>query len=140
MCKIPGVGPVAPEIAKEIGQDAFLNGVFYDGKDLRHFKRWGRSTPVEISVALELGMAPDFPGVKCVDCGKRFKTQFDHFEPVAAGGPDAHFNLGPRCWPCHQAKTARDRRAGKLTPKAPPKQKPQAKRTRRAQKLKAQAP
>lgn len=42
VCKIPGVGPVAPEVAKEIAQDAFLSGVFYDGKDLRHFKTFGR--------------------------------------------------------------------------------------------------
>ncbi|MPZ70485.1 MAG: hypothetical protein GEU71_13305 [Actinobacteria bacterium] len=140
MCKIPGVGPVAPEIAKEIGRDAFLNGVFFDGKDLRHFKRWGRSTPVEISVALELGKAPDFKGVRCVDCGNRFRPQFDHIEPVAAQGPTAHFNFDPRCDPCHKAKTARDRRAGKLKPKGPPKQRPKAKRTRRTEKSKAQAP
>ena len=31
LCKIPGVGPLSPRIAKEIAQDAFLNGVFYDG-------------------------------------------------------------------------------------------------------------
>jgi hypothetical protein len=29
-------------------------------------------------------------------------------------GPASTSNLEPRCWPCHQAKTARDRRAGKL--------------------------
>ena len=140
MCKIPGVGPVAPEVAKEIGRDAFLSGVFYDGVDLRHLKRWGRSRAPEVALALELGPAPEFDGVKCGDCGNRFKTEFDHIEPVAANGPDAHFNLGARCWSCHQAKTARDRMAGKLTPKAPPKRKPQVKRSRRAEKLKAQAP
>jgi hypothetical protein len=37
--KIPGVGPIAPEVAREIARDAFLNGVFYDGVDLRHFAR-----------------------------------------------------------------------------------------------------
>jgi hypothetical protein len=133
VCKIPGIGPVAPEIAKEIAKDAFLNGVFYDGKDLRHFKRWGRSTPVEISVALELGKAPEFKGVRCVDCGNSFRPQFDHIEPVAARGPTAHFNFDPRCDPCHKAKTARDRRAGKLKPKTKPKaatRKPKATTTR----------
>ena len=119
LCKIPGVGPVAPETAKEIARDAFLNGVFYDGKDLRHFKRWGRSTPVEIRVALELGKAPGFKGVRCVDCGNHFRTQFDHIEPVAARGPTAHFNFDPRCDPCHKVKTARDRKAGKLKPQGP---------------------
>ncbi|MGH2730295.1 MAG: hypothetical protein ACRDJI_06745, partial [Actinomycetota bacterium] len=33
VCKISGVGPVSPQVAKEIAKDAFLNGVFYDGKD-----------------------------------------------------------------------------------------------------------
>jgi hypothetical protein len=39
MCKIPGVGPVAPEVAQEIAQDAFLTGVVFDGHDLRHMRR-----------------------------------------------------------------------------------------------------
>jgi hypothetical protein len=39
MCQIPGVGPVAPAVAKEIAHDAFLTGVFFDGKDLRHMRR-----------------------------------------------------------------------------------------------------
>ena len=130
-CKIPGVGPVAPEVAREIAKDAFLSGVFYDGKDLRQFKRWGRYIPVELIAALELGDGPDFDGVKCIDCGNRFKTQFDHFDPVASGGPTSKSNLGPRCWPCHQTKTARDRRAGKLTPKPPsPPTRPGARTTR----------
>ncbi|MPZ71533.1 MAG: hypothetical protein GEU71_18745, partial [Actinobacteria bacterium] len=116
VCKIPGVGPVAPEVAKEIGKDAFLNGVFFDGKDLRQFKRWGRSTPIEITVALELGEPSEFEGPKCIDCGNRFRTEFDHVEPRNCRGPTSHPNLKPRCWPCHQAKTARDRRAGKLQP------------------------
>src|SRR5688500_13373447 len=37
VCKIPGVGPVAPHVAKEIASEAILNGVFYDGTDRRHF-------------------------------------------------------------------------------------------------------
>jgi hypothetical protein len=52
VCKIPGVGPVAAPVAKEIARDAFLSGVFYDGKDLRHFVRWTRNIPVEVLVAL----------------------------------------------------------------------------------------
>ena len=142
MCKIPGVGPVAPETVKEIAKDAFLNGVFYDGKDLRNFNRFGRHHAVEVKVALELGEPPDFDGPKCIDCGNRFRTEFDHIEPRACRGPTSHPNLKPRCWPCHQAKTARDRRAGKLTPeppKPPTRPKPRTKRTR-ATKLQAQAP
>ncbi|HYN36809.1 MAG TPA: HNH endonuclease, partial [Actinomycetota bacterium] len=119
ICKIPGVGPVSPQVAKEIAQDAFLNGVFYDGKDLRQLKRWTRSIPIEVAIALELGDPPGFDGVACVDCGNRFRTEFDHVEPRAALGPSSNGNLNPRCWTCHQAKTKRDRRAGKLKPAEP---------------------
>jgi hypothetical protein len=73
-CKIPGVGPVSPQIAKEIASDAFLSGVVYDGKDLRHFKRWSRHIPIEVRIALELDEPPDFDGIRCVDCGNRFRT------------------------------------------------------------------
>jgi 5-methylcytosine-specific restriction endonuclease McrA len=116
VCKIPGIGPVAPEVAKEIAQDAFLTGVFYDGVDLRNTRRWTRNIPVAVRVALELGPPPGFDGVRCVDCGNRFRTENDHVEPHCGHGPAALDNLEPRCWSCHQAKTARDRKAGKLTP------------------------
>lgn len=119
VCKIPGVGPVSPQVAKEIAKDAFLSGVFYDGKDLRQLRRWSRSIPVEVAIALELGAPPGFDGVACVDCGNRFRTEFDHVQPRAAHGPSSNGNLRPRCWSCHQAKTARDRKAGKLTPPDP---------------------
>lgn len=119
VCKIPGVGPVSPQVAKEIAADAFLNGVIYDGKDLRQFKRWSRSIPVEVAIALELGEGPGFDGVRCIDCGNLFRTEFDHVEPHVARGPSSNGNLKPRCWTCHQVKTKRDRRAGKLKPAEP---------------------
>ena len=119
VCKIPGVGPVPPEVAKGIAEDAFLSGVFYDGKDLRQMRRWTRNTPVEVRTALQLGDPPEFDGPRCVDCGKRFRTQNDHLDPHCGGGPASTDNLKPRCWDCHQAKTARDRKAGKLTPRPP---------------------
>lgn len=139
MCKIPGVGPVAPEVAKEIAGDAFLTGVFYDGTDLRNTKRFGRHIPVEVAVALELGEPPDFDGIKCVDCGRRFRNEFDHVEPVVAGGSTDPTNVKPRCRDCHLAKTARDRLAGKLTPKAPP-TRSTTRRTRRTSKIAPRAP
>jgi hypothetical protein len=114
VCKIPGVGPVSPEVARDIGKDAFLNGLFFDGVDLRQFKRWTKHIPVEVAVALELGDPPEFDGVTCVDCGNRFRTEFDHVEPRAATGPTSRRNLAPRCWSCHRAKTAQDRRNGKF--------------------------
>ncbi|MGH2700245.1 MAG: HNH endonuclease [Actinomycetota bacterium] len=118
-CKIPGVGPVSPQVAREIAQDAFLNGVFFDGVDLRNFKRWSRDPSVEVRTALELGEPPEFDGVVCVDCGNRFRTEFDHVEPRVALGPSSTGNLKPRCYRCHQAKTERDRKAGKLKPPEP---------------------
>ncbi|MFP5350984.1 MAG: HNH endonuclease [Actinomycetota bacterium] len=114
VCKIPGVGPVAPETAREIAEDAFLSGVLYDGKDLRQLRRWTRNIPPEVMTALELGEPPGFDGVVCVDCGNRFRTEFDHVHPKAAGGATSHPNLKPRCWDCHQAKTKRDRKEGHL--------------------------
>ena len=119
MCKIPGVGPISPERAREIASDAFLTGVFYDGKDLRHMRRWTRNTPVEVLLALELGDPPQFDGVKCVACGNRFRAEKDHLEPHAAGGLASTDNLRWRCYTCHQKKTGQDRKAGKLTPPAP---------------------
>jgi hypothetical protein len=116
VCKIPGIGPVAPEIAREIASDAFLNGVFFDGKDLRNFKRWSRDISVEVRAALELGPPPDFDGIRCRDCENHFRTEWDHVHPHVAHGPASTTNLEPRCWTCHQAKTGRDRRAGKLRP------------------------
>jgi hypothetical protein len=112
VCKIPGLGPVAPQVAKEVAEDAFLTGVFFDGKDLREMNRWTRNTPVEVRVALELGEPPDFDGVRCVDCGNRFRTEFDHVHPHVAKGPASTNNMKPRCHSCHQAKSESDRRAG----------------------------
>jgi 5-methylcytosine-specific restriction endonuclease McrA len=93
--------------------------VFYDGTDLRHTKRWSRTPPVEVLLALELGEPPDFDGIKCTDCGNRFRIENDHVEPHVAHGPASTGNLKPRCRPCHQAKTERDRKAGKLRPPEP---------------------
>ncbi|MFP5298333.1 MAG: HNH endonuclease [Actinomycetota bacterium] len=120
VCKIPGVGPIAPRTAKELARDAFINAVVFDGKDLRQFKRFTRHIPKEILIALELGDPPDFDGVRCIDCGNRFRPEFDHLEPRAARGPTSKPNLCPRCNPCHKAKTERDRKAGKLGPPRDP--------------------
>lgn len=110
VCVIPGVGPVSPSAAREIAEDAFLSGVFYDGKDLRHFRRWTRNVPVEVRLALRLGNPPDFDGPKCVDCGSRLRLELDHEIPHAAGGAASVANLQPRCPRCHLVKTRRDRR------------------------------
>ena len=119
VCKIPGVGPVAPQVAKDIARDAFLSGVFFDGTDLRNFARWTRTIPIDVAIALELGEPPEFDGVCCVECGNRFRTEFDHVTPRCSHGPSSTPNLKPRCWRCHQAKTTRDRKAGRLRPAGP---------------------
>ena len=119
VCKIPGVGPVAPEDAKAIAEDAFLSGVVFDGKDLRQFKTFGRHARAEVRRALELGEPPTFDGIRCSSCGKRFRNQKDHLEPVAADGPTCTENLDWKCYECHKVKTEADRKAGKLTPSRP---------------------
>ncbi len=86
MCKIPGVGPISPSTAKAIASDAFLTGLFYDGTDLRHFRRWTRNIPFEVLLSLQLGEPPEFEGVKCSDCGYRFRNERDHTAPHVAGG------------------------------------------------------
>jgi len=96
-----------------------LTGLFFDGRDLTKIRRWTRNVPVEVRLALELGAPPDYDGLKCADCGNRFRNERDHVEPHSQHGPASIDNLEPRCWPCHQDKTERDRRAGKLTPPPP---------------------
>jgi len=108
ICSIPGIGPIHPDTAREIAQDAFLSGVFYDGTDLRHLKRWTRTIPPDIRLALRLGTPPDFDGPRCVDCGRRLQLQIDHRQPYAAGGPTALWNTDLRCPDCHDAKTRAD--------------------------------
>lgn len=70
-------------------------------------------------MTLELGDPPDFDGIACVDCGNRFRTEFDHVEPHAVGGPVSQTNIDPRCRSCHKAKTERDRKAGRFRSRGP---------------------
>ena len=116
-CKIPGIGPIDPPIAKQIAEDAFLTGLFYDGKDLRHIRRWTRNIPTDVKSALRLGKPPDFEGPKCVDCGNRLRIELDHRQPHAAGGPASTDNLDPRCEPCHDKKTVADRKPASSNPR-----------------------
>ena len=111
VCKIPGVGPISPPTARALADDAFLSGLFYDGQDLRHIRRFGRHIPASIKVALELGEPPEFDGRRCVDCGNRFWLETDHHEPRAVGGETALDNLEDRCDPCHTKKTRREHEA-----------------------------
>ncbi len=109
-CKIPGIGPIDPEVAKGIAQDAFLNALFFDGSDLRHFRRWTRNIPPPIRVALQLGEPPEFDGHRCIDCGRRYDLEIDHLQALADGGSTSVANTGGRCPSCHKKKTAQDTR------------------------------
>ena len=113
-CKIPGVGPISPRAARALAHDAFLTGLFYDGQDLRHIRRFGRHIPAEIKIALDLGEPPGFDGRSCADCGNRFWLETDHHEPRAIGGETALDNLEDRCEPCHTRKTRCEHEAGLL--------------------------
>jgi hypothetical protein len=83
-----------------------------------------RNWPVGVRLALELGEPPDFDGVKCTDCGRRFRPEKDHVEPHCKDGPASTGNGRWRCDPCHDEKTRRDQAAGKLTARSPSKNKP----------------
>jgi len=110
-CKIPGIGPIPPQVAQRIAGDAFLNALFYDGEDLRHFKRWTRNIPPSVRLSLQLGAPPQFDGPRCVDCGNRCHLDVDHVQALADGGPTSAANNEHRCSPCHVKKTAREARA-----------------------------
>ena len=114
---IPGVGPITMRSAADIAKDALVTVVLHDGKKIDAYRRFGPHIPAELLTLLEIGDPPDFDGVKCVDCGGRFRYQIDHVDPRANGGPTCHDNLKPRCPPCHREKTERDREAGLLGPK-----------------------
>ena len=115
-CHIIGGGPIPVDVAKELSKDAFLKAVLHDGVEIRTVKHFGRHIPAPLRTALDLGPVPAFTGRECVDCGRKWGLQDDHDNPVANGGMTERSNLKDRCWPCHQEKTERDRRAGLLGP------------------------
>ncbi len=45
----------------------------------------------------------------CVPVWRVKRKTVDHIIPKAHGGTDADSNLQSLCWPCHKAKTARER-------------------------------
>jgi hypothetical protein len=116
-CHIVGGGPLPVELAKDLASDAFLKAVLHDGTEIHTVCHLGRHVPAQLRTALELGPPPDFDGVTCSvpGCGRRYGLEWDHEDPVANQGPTSYENLkNPKCWPHHQDKTERDRRAGLL--------------------------
>ncbi|TMK88718.1 MAG: DUF222 domain-containing protein [Actinobacteria bacterium] len=116
-CHLLGGGPIPVSLAKELSKDAFLKAVLHDGIDISTVCHLGRHITAALRTALELGAPPDFDGVTCSveGCGRRYGLEWDHEDPVANEGPTSFDNLKhPKCWPHHQEKTARDRKAGLL--------------------------
>jgi hypothetical protein len=111
-----GGGPVPVSLVRELAGDAFLKAVLHDGTRIDTVVHYGRHTKAELRTALELGAVPDFDGVTCIEvgCDRRYHLEWDHVDPRANHGPTSYDNLKPRCYPHHQEKTARDRRAGLL--------------------------
>jgi hypothetical protein len=120
ICQIIGGGAIPVDVAKEYAGDAFVKAVLHDGVNIHTVKHFGRHLPAAVRTALDLGPVPRFTGRACVDCGRRWGLEYDHVNPVANQGPTEYANLEARCWPDHQAKTERDRRAGLLGPHARP--------------------
>jgi hypothetical protein len=115
-CQLVGGGPIPVEVARQLGVDAFLKAVLHDGVRIDTVAHFGRHISAELRTALEVGPAPEFDGVSCVEfgCDRRYHLEWDHVNPVANGGETSFDNLKPRCWPHHRDKTERDRAAGLL--------------------------
>jgi hypothetical protein len=115
-CHLVGGGPIPVWLAQKLAADAFLKAVLYDGVRIDTVAHFGRHIPAELRTALSLGAPPDFDGVSCSEagCDRRYHLEWDHVNPVANGGLTSLENLKPRCWPHHQEKTERDRKAGLL--------------------------
>ena len=115
-CHIVGGGPLPVSVARELGRDAFLKAVIHDGIAIHTVAHYGRHLKAELRTALELGAPPHLNGVTCTEagCDRRHGLEWDHLNPKANWGPTSYDNLQPRCWPHHQEKTERDRKAGLL--------------------------
>jgi len=120
-CHVIDGGPIPVSQVREVlDADAVLKVVVHDGIQVQLVKLFGRHIPLELRDALELGAPPNFHGMRCRDgCGKRYKLQLDHIDPVANGGATEFINLGPLVPREHAEKTKRDRAAGLLGPDMP---------------------
>ncbi|HEX8770655.1 MAG TPA: DUF222 domain-containing protein [Acidimicrobiales bacterium] len=122
VCAIVGGGAIPVRLAKELSNDAFFKVILHDGVKIDTVAHLGRHISAELRTALELGAPPGFEGLVCVEpgCGRSAGLEIDHVDPVSHLGPTSLANLKPRCWPHHQEKTERDRKAGLLKPPAEP--------------------
>lgn len=124
VCHVIGSGPVPVDVVRDAVVDgAFVKFVLTRGVEIHTVAHLGRHRPAALRTALELGPAPRFEGVVCVEegCDRRHDLEWDHDDPVANHGPTSYENLKARCKPHHWEKTERDRLAGLLDGgRAPP--------------------
>ena len=118
-CHILGGGPIPVELAKELARDPFLKAVLHDGKNIHTVRHFGRHIPAVLRTALDLGSPPKFGGRRCVGCGKTFRLQGDHANPLANGGATERSNIQDLCYQCQRTKTEEDRKAGRLGRNSP---------------------
>lgn len=113
-CHIVGGGPIPVEVARRLGRDAFLKAVLHDGVAIHTVRHFGRHIRAELRTALDLGPVPEFDGVTCLvaGCDRRHHLEWDHRQPLAAGGATTFANLDPRCWPHHREKSEAEQAAG----------------------------
>jgi Domain of unknown function (DUF222) len=107
---IVGGGPIPPWVARELLGNAFVKAVVTDGVEVLQVRHFGRRISAELRTALELGPPPGFAGVTCAElgCDRRHHLEWDHRQPVAAGGFTSLANLQPLCYQHHRETTARD--------------------------------
>ena len=120
-CHVVGGGPVAVDAVREaVAKGAFVKAVVTKGVEIHTVAHLGRRTTAELRTALDLGPPPRFDGAVCTEegCDRRHWLERDHVDPVANDGPTSYENLEAKCGPHHRAKTERDRKAGRLGPRA----------------------
>jgi hypothetical protein len=121
VAKIVGGGPIPVSVIEALSENAFYKVVLHDGTQVLTVAHYGRSLPAHVRTALELGFPPAFDGAVCCEegCDRRHDLEWDHDDPYSNGGPTNVGNLKARCGPDHQAKTARDRAAGRRRGRSP---------------------
>jgi hypothetical protein len=122
LCMVRGGSPVPVERVREaVAHGAFVKAVLRDGTDIRAVKHYGRRRPAELVTALEARAVVRDGDVICEEdgCDQTLGLEWDHVEPVAAGGPTTYENLKARCRPHHREKSRRDRRAAQAGPDPP---------------------
>jgi hypothetical protein len=104
ICEIPGVGPVAVAVAREVLGEALCDLVITDGTDVTTICHLGRSIPKSLKTALiERDPTCVVPG-----CETAHGLEIDHWQiPFKDGGPASIDNTVRLCAHHHDLKTHR---------------------------------